>query len=80
MKIIRTHEMDPSSSPTSNAIWFLANGLDCCVTLDVYNGLRPQLDNITASTYDFSKALQTPTLEDENPRSPRRPSPQSGGH
>ena len=39
------------------------NGLDCCVTLDVYNGLRPQLDNITASTYDFSKALQAPTLE-----------------
>ena len=39
------------------------NGLDCCVTLDVYDGLRPQLDNITAATYNFSKALQAPTLE-----------------
>lgn len=62
MKIIRTHEMDPDSlSEFEKEMCY--NGLDCCVTLDVYNGLRPQLDNITASTYDFSKALQAPTLE-----------------
>ena len=62
MKIIRTHEMDPDSlSEFEKEMCY--NGLDCCVTLDVYDGLRPQLDNITASTYDFSKALQAPTLE-----------------
>ena len=62
MKIIRTHEMNPDSLSEFERD-MVYNGLDCCVTLDVYNGLRPQLDNITASTYDFSKALQAPTLE-----------------
>lgn len=62
MKIIRTHEMDPESLSEFERD-MVYNGLDCCVTLDVYDGLRPQLDNITASTYDFSKALQAPTLE-----------------
>ena len=62
MKIIRTHEMDPESLSDFERE-MVYNGLDCCVTLDVYDGLRPQLDNITASTYDFSKALQAPTLE-----------------
>ena len=62
MKVIRTHEMDPDSlSEFEKEMCY--NGLDCCVTLDVYNGFRPQLDNITASTYDFSKALQAPTPE-----------------
>ena len=73
MKIIRTHEMDPDSLSEFERD-MVYNGLDCCVTLDVYDGLRPQLDNITASTYDFSKALQAPT-RDESPRSPRRSSP-----
>ena len=62
MKIIRTHEMNPETlSEFEKEMCY--NGLDCCVTLDVYDGLRPQLDNITASTYNFSKALQAPTLE-----------------
>lgn len=39
------------------------NGLDCCVTLDVFDGLHPQLDPLTTTTYEFSKSLQAPTLE-----------------
>ena len=62
MKIIRTHEMNPESLSEFERD-MVYNGLDCCVTLDVYDGLRPQLDNITAATYNFSKALQAPTLE-----------------
>lgn len=62
MKIIRTHEMDPEALSDFERE-MVYNGLDCCVTLDVFDGLRPQLDNITASTYDFSKSLQAPTLE-----------------
>jgi DNA polymerase I-like protein with 3'-5' exonuclease and polymerase domains len=62
MRIIRTHEMTPEDLSEWDRD-MVYNGLDCCVTLDVYDGLRPQLDNITASTYAFSKSLQAPTLE-----------------
>jgi DNA polymerase I len=62
MKIIRTHEMDPESL-TEFERDQVYNGLDCCVTYDVFNGLYHQLDNHTGGTYAFSKALQAPTLE-----------------
>lgn len=39
------------------------NGLDCCVTTEVLDALTPQLDPFTSHTYDFSRALQGPTLE-----------------
>lgn len=39
------------------------NGLDCCITLEVFNTIAPQLDNHTAATYAFSKDLQGPALE-----------------
>ena len=39
------------------------NGLDCCVTRDVFNALRPQLDEVTSSTYSLSLSLQAPTIE-----------------
>ena len=62
MRIIRTHEMNPDtlSEWDRDQVY---NGLDVCCTLDVYDGLHPQLDPITASTYAFSKSLQAPTLE-----------------
>ena len=62
MRIIRTHEMNPDDLSEFERD-MVYNGLDCCVTLDVYDGLHPQLDPITASTYAFSKSLQAPTLE-----------------
>ena len=39
------------------------NGLDTLVTLDVLEALLPQLDNHTAATYNFARALQGPVLE-----------------
>jgi DNA polymerase I-like protein with 3'-5' exonuclease and polymerase domains len=39
------------------------NSLDCLVTRDVFDSIHPQLDEYTAATYAFSKALQGPTLE-----------------
>lgn len=39
------------------------NGLDCCVTHDVFTETHSSLDNTTASTYDFSKSLQGPVLD-----------------
>lgn len=62
MKIIRTHEMDPESL-TEFERDQVYNGLDCCVTRDVFDALHPQLDSHTSATYDFSRALQGPTLE-----------------
>lgn len=62
MKIIRTHEVDPASY-TEFEREMVYNGLDCCVTRDVFDALHPQLNNLTAATYDLSKALQAPTIE-----------------
>lgn len=39
------------------------NGLDCCVTLEVKHKLSANLDNVSRSTYEFSKRLQAPILE-----------------
>ena len=39
------------------------NGLDCCVTNEVLHVIKPQLDNQTRATYEFSKSLQAPVLE-----------------
>ncbi len=46
-----------------NAREFVYNGLDCCVTLEIRDQLLPLLDNVTAGTYNFSRALQAPILE-----------------
>jgi DNA polymerase-1 len=39
------------------------NGMDTMVTAEVLDALLPQLDNYTAATYSFSRALQGPALE-----------------
>ncbi len=62
MKIINTAEADPKSLSAQEREW-VYNGLDCCVTAEVLDQLLPQLDNHTAATYAFSKALQGPVLE-----------------
>src|SRR5882762_3761721 len=63
MKIIKTHEADPSAIPDDMEKEWIYNGLDCCVTHDVFSAIHPQLDEHTEATYAFSKALQGPTLE-----------------
>lgn len=39
------------------------NGLDCCITHEVFQVIEQQLDPITSATYDFSRELQGPVLE-----------------
>lgn len=39
------------------------NAYDVMATLEILDQLIPQLDNLTGSTYAFSKALQAPVLE-----------------
>ena len=61
MKAIQTnHPLPPLTK--AEELWLYC-ALDCCVTSEVLTKIRPQLDNLTRSTYEFSKALQAPVLE-----------------
>ncbi len=62
MRIIRTDEMKPEDMPSWDREQ-VYNGLDCCLTSEVYDVIHPQLDNHTAATYQFEKQLQGPILE-----------------
>lgn len=42
---------------------WIYNALDCCVTLEVLEETLPQLNNLTAATYAFERALQGPILD-----------------
>jgi len=63
MRIIQTHKLSPAALRTQTEKDWVYNGLDCCVTSEVLDALLPQLDNYTAATYSFSRALQGPVLE-----------------
>ena len=62
MRVIKTHETDPESYNEFERSQ-IYNGLDVCVTRDCLDAMLPQLDEYTEKTYEFSKALQGPTLE-----------------
>jgi DNA polymerase I len=62
MKLIKTHEMNPQDlTPWEREQVY--NGLDVCVTRDVFDALHPQLDPTTEATYNLSLSLQAPTIE-----------------
>jgi DNA polymerase-1 len=44
---------------------WLYNGLDCCITLEVFHAIHPQLDEITRPVYEHALAMQAPILEME---------------
>lgn len=64
MRVIKTQDLNALTMPTSETekLW-IYNGLDCCVTAEVLDVIKPQLDDITRATYEFSKSLQAPVLE-----------------
>jgi len=63
MRIIHTANSTPEDFHDQEERDWVYNGLDCCVTLEVLNAIRPQLDDTTSATYAFSRALQGPALE-----------------
>jgi DNA polymerase I len=63
MKATRTDLLRPGEPRSETERLWIYNGLDCCVTLEVLEAILPQLDNLTASTYALSLALQAPVLE-----------------
>lgn len=58
-----TGTMKPSDKLSPNHKDWVYNGLDACVTLEICHVLLDQLDNVSRSTYEFSKSLQGPILE-----------------
>jgi len=63
MRIIQTDQLKPEDLKNDSERDWVYNGLDCCVTYEVFEKLIQQLDNTTTQTYAFSKALQGPVLE-----------------
>src|ERR1017187_143250 len=65
MKAIKTHLLTPTEIALMGETYryWVYNGLDCCLTAEILDVIKPQLDNISRSTYEFSKALQAPVLE-----------------
>jgi DNA polymerase I-like protein with 3'-5' exonuclease and polymerase domains len=62
MKVINTAKLNPKDLKA----WerdCVYNGLDACVTHEVFQVLKPKLTPVTSKTYEFSKALQGPVLE-----------------
>jgi DNA polymerase-1 len=62
MRIIRTDQDDILNLPQWDREQ-VYNGLDVLITHDVHSAIHGQLDEGTAATYAFSKALQGPVLE-----------------
>lgn len=64
-EIINTADLTPERIARMNADDQLHcyNGLDCCVTEEILQATLPMLDNISATTYAFSRELQAPVLE-----------------
>lgn len=63
MKIFDTADLTHGQKLSPNIQHWAYNALDCMVTLEICNELLGQLDNVSRSTYEFSKALQGPILE-----------------
>ena len=62
MKIINTAEIDFADLNADETHW-VYNGLDCCVTGEIFTELNSIVDDTCRKTYEFSKALQAPVLE-----------------
>jgi len=60
MRRINTDTYEPRNN--NEKLW-LYNALDCCVTHEVRDVIKPMLDEVTGKTYAFSMALAAPILE-----------------
>jgi DNA polymerase I-like protein with 3'-5' exonuclease and polymerase domains len=61
-KIINTAEADFSQFNVDENHW-VYNGLDSCLTHEIFHTLQPMVDETALRTYEFSKALQAPVAE-----------------
>lgn len=62
MPVIYTDQLELQGL-SETIVWQVYNGLDCCVTTEVLNQIKPQLKPASGLIYDFERALQGPVLE-----------------
>lgn len=62
MRVINTAKDDLSILSRDDNYW-VYNGLDNCLTLEIDGELQQQIDDVARKTYDLSLALQAPILE-----------------
>lgn len=63
MRIIQNKDVRPYEELSKNDNDWIYNALDCCVTMEIFEELEKQLDNVAGSTYAFSKSMQGPVME-----------------
>lgn len=65
MRIIETDKLTPELIAKMGAEekHWAYNGLDCCVTAEVFDALRPQIDPTVQAVYDFERDLQGPVMD-----------------
>lgn len=61
-KIVNTAEINFDELNEDETHWAY-NGLDCCITGEIFQELNSVIDPVARNTYEFSKALQAPVLE-----------------
>ena len=61
-RIIQTSELDTIRLSSYQTLW-VYNGLDCCITRELFSVLRGKLRPDTQLIYNFERALQAPVLE-----------------
>ncbi len=62
--IVNTAELRPGQLDVSRNLW-VYNGLDCCLTAEVFEMIRPQLldDSAARLAYNFEMATRAPAME-----------------
>lgn len=64
-KLLRTDDLEANLKLGHQLSEWRYNGLDSCITLEVFDAIRPQLDEVTRPIYAKAIALQAPVLEME---------------
>lgn len=64
MLVVDTSLLDDDASGFSaSEVYWIYNGLDCCITMEVFEVLLPQLDDVSRETYRVSMATIAPVME-----------------
>lgn len=64
MLIVDTTQLDENASNYSpTEIYHIYNALDCCVTMEVFEKIEPQLDAVSRPIYERGMALVAPVME-----------------
>lgn len=64
MLIVDTSKLDDEASGhTPSEVYWIYNGFDCCITMEVFEVIYPQLDDVTRETYKVAMETVGPVLE-----------------